>query len=153
MLHSLTYSIIDHIRKSVPELTEVVWIYDGISIEKKVKPFVTVEQLTEEDEQASAGRDYYSETYHFQVGLRAKNMSERSRLSDKLKETIRQSDIPLLSTETNPPKQAGFFVADIDAVTPMPSDDVANEIDKHRTYIDVAVEVYRTNGNGLNIEQ
>jgi hypothetical protein len=153
VLHSLTYSIIDHIQNTVPDVGDVVWLYDGVSLTDRAKPFVTVEQLTEESTAIATGRLDYGETYHFQIGLRATSVSERSRLSESLKQTLRQPDIPFLDTTGPTPVSAGFFVAEIDAVTPMPSDDLTNETDKHLVYFDVSIEVYRVNGNGLDYTQ
>jgi hypothetical protein len=153
MLHSLTYSLIDHLAKNVSELTEVVWLYDGVSLTDRDKPFGTIEQMPEESEIIAAGRIDYNEVYHFQVGLRARNISERSRLSEKIKQVLRQPNITFLDTTGPTPTSAGFFVADIDAVTPMPIGDLTNETDEHRVYFDVSVSMYRENENGLNFTQ
>lgn len=153
MIHALTYSLLAHLDTQVPELTEVVWYYDGVSLTNRAKPFATVEQMPEENELIAAGRLDYREIYHFQIGLFAQSAGERARLSEKLKQVLRQPDIPFLDTRNYPPVTAGFFVADVDAVTPVPNDDITDDTHKHHLYFDVSVGMYRVNGNGLSFTQ
>ncbi|MGM0836043.1 MAG: hypothetical protein ACQEV7_07790 [Bacillota bacterium] len=152
MQHAITYSIIEHLRNQVPEASEVIWVYDGVSLSNRVKPFLTVEQMQTDNELLAAGRTDYGETYRFQIGLRARNISERSRLSDVMLHVLRQPNIPLLDTRVSPSPVIGVFVCDVPAVTPMQSEDLSNETDKHRVYFDVEVEIQRVNGE-FNITQ
>jgi hypothetical protein len=153
MLHALTYSIIDHLKTQVPELSEVVWMYDGVSLTNRVKPFSTIEQMQSNSLLLNAGRTDYEETFRFQVGLFGRSISERSTLSETIKSVLRQPNIPFLNTSVNPATVAGVFVCDVLAVTPMPVDDVADETNKHRVYFDVEVNVYRVNADGINFTQ
>lgn len=146
MQHAITFSILEHLRNQVPEASEVLWVYDGISLSNRAKPFLTVEQMQTDNELLAAGREDFEETYRFQIGLRARNISERSRLSDLVTAVLRQKNIPLLDTRQLPSPVIGVFVCDVLAVTPMQSEDLANDTDKHRVYFDVAVEVQRRNG-------
>jgi hypothetical protein len=146
MQHAITYSILEHLRNQVPEASEVLWVYDGISLSNRAKPFLTVEQMQTDNDLLAAGREDYEETYRFQIGLRARNISERSRLSDLVTAVLRQKNIPLLDTRQLPSPVIGVFICDVLAVTPMQSEDLANDTDKHRTYFDVAVEIQRRNG-------
>jgi hypothetical protein len=153
VIHSLTYSLLAYVEAQAPELTEVVWIYDGVSLSDRVKPFGSIEQMPEENEVIAAGRFDYNEVYHFQVGLFARNATERARLSEKVKQVLRQPDIPFLDTTGPTPTSAGFFVANVDAVTPVPSGDLADETHTHHLYFDVSVSIYRENGEGLKFTQ
>lgn len=146
MLHALTFSIINHLKTQVKELTDVVWIYDGVDLTGREKPFSVVEQMPEASTLLASGREDYEETYRFQVGLYARSISERTKLSESVKNALRQPKITLLDTSVIPPTISGVFICDVTAVTPIPIDELANETNKHRVYLDVEVSIYRANG-------
>lgn len=152
MLHSLTYSLIRCL-KDVAMLTDVVWIYDGIELTGRTKPFSTVEQMQDDFIPIAAGRDDFQDIYRFQVGLYANSISERSKLTEAIKSQLRKSKIPFYNTSNPTPALSGFFVCDVTAVTPMSQDDVSNQTNKHRVYFDVEVTVYRSGSNDLNFTQ
>lgn len=155
MRHALTYSLIDHLRTQVPEVSgRVTWMYDGVSLTGTEKPFLTIESITENDVLLAAGRRDFAETYAWQIGVRARSMAERERLTETVKTALRQRDIPFVDTRGGAPAESGqTFVADVIRTVPMPSDNMANETDRHRTYVDVEVSLQRINGDGLNFEQ
>jgi hypothetical protein len=153
MLHALTYSIINHIKTQVPEFTEVVWVHDGVSLTDRVKPFGIIEQMPESNTLLSAGRQDYEQTFRFQIGVFARNISERSRLSDTVKSILSQPNIPFLDTRVFPSPEIGVFVCDVIAVTPIPVEDISSETNTHRVYLDVEVVAYRRNGDGLTFTQ
>jgi hypothetical protein len=153
MLHALTFSIIEHLRNQIPESTAVVWMYDGVTLTDKVKPFLTVEQMTSDNDLIVAGRMDYEEIYRYQVGLRAKSASERSRLSETVRNVLRQTNIPFYDTRGASPVLAGFFVCDVGNAVPIPVDSTEDETNKHRVYFDVEVSVYRRNSDGLEFTQ
>lgn len=145
MLHALQYSIITHL-KSISELTEVVWIFDGVSLSGKTKPFATVEQMQDNTEILAKEREYYETIYRFQVGLRAKSVSDRAKLQEKIRTALLQPNIPLFNTDGPTPTSAGFFYCDVTAVTPIPVEDIADETNKYKVYFDVEVPVQVRNG-------
>lgn len=141
MLHEITYSIVAHLKAELPVLKDVVWVYDGISLTGRAKPFATVEQMQSGHEVLASGRLDYDDTYRFQIGLMATSISERSRLSDAMLKVLRKPHITLYSTSQLPPSVAGFFDCDVLVVTPMPVETVTDETNKHRVYLDVEVSV------------
>lgn len=145
MLHAITYSLIRHLREQVPALTEVVWFYDGISLTGKVKPFVVVEHLAEQNEVLAAGRNDYEEIYRLQIALRANSESELSKTSETVKSALR-NQITFYNTDSPTPISEGYFYADLDAYTRIKDADSTNETDRHRGYFDVSIELYRENG-------
>jgi hypothetical protein len=153
MQHAITYSIVKHIDNQMPEANDVLWIYDGVTLTNRVKPFVTVEQMPTSTQVIAAERRDFVETYRFQVGLFTRSGSERSKLSEVLKSILRQSNIPFYDTRGTSPIEAGFFVCDVLAVTPIPVESASDETNKHRVYLDVEVEVYRSNANNLTFTQ
>jgi hypothetical protein len=153
MLHALTYSIIEHIKAELPELTEVAWMYDGISLSDKSKPYAIVEQMREFSSNIASGRRDFEETFNFQIGMYTNSGSERTRLSEKLKRTLKSEHIPYFDTSGPAPVGAGFFVCDITFITPMNVEDSSDNTNKHRVYFDVEVSVYRNNGDEISFTQ
>lgn len=155
MRHALTYSLVDYLRKQIPEVSgRVTWIYDGVSLTGTERPFLTIESIAENDVLLAAGRRDFAETYTWQIGVRARSMAERERLTETVKTVLRQRNIPLIDTRGPAPVETDqTFVADVIRTVPMPSDDLANETDRHRSYIDVEVSLQRINGDGLRFEQ
>jgi len=149
MQHALTYSLIAHLRDNVTQLNDVVWMYDGVSLTGRAKPFATVEQMPVESANLSKERLYYGETYHFQIGLFASNASERSRLEETMLTALREPNMTLYDTSGTAPSPVGVFYCDVDAVTPMTADDASSDTNKHRLYFDVSVTGDRTNGGEL----
>jgi len=153
MLHALTYSIITHIKTHMSDVTNVIWMYDGVSLTNVSKPFSTVEQMPTNVESLSAGHEDFEEIYRFQIGLHTRSVSERSKLTEKLTTVLRQKNISFFDTSGSAPVSAGFFVCDVTGVTPIPVDDVADTTNQHRVYFDVEVTVYRQNGDSINFTQ
>ncbi|MRX54700.1 hypothetical protein GJU41_12020 [Bacillus idriensis] len=147
MLHALTYSVITHLKATVPALKDVVWMYDGITLTGRTKPYVTVEQMQENMDVLAKERAYYEVIYRFQIGLRTNSISERSRLTEAVRMALMQPNIQLLNTNGPAPVSAGYFYCDITAVVPMPVDEMANETDKHRVYFDVEIITQYRNGS------
>lgn len=146
MIHSLTHSIITHLKTQVSELTDVIWIYNGISLSQKVKPFGTVEQMQANTVVATKEREYYETTYRFQVGLYAKSVSQRSKLQESIKLALLKPEIPYLDTNRPSPQASGFFYCDVLSEVPIPVESVTDETNKHRLYFDVEVFIQRKNG-------
>jgi hypothetical protein len=146
MIHSLTYSLVTHLKAQVTELTDVVWIYDGITLTKKVKPFGTIEQMQANTNIIAKERDYFETTYRFQVGLNARSVSERSNLQERVKLALLQPNITYFDTSGPSPSANGLFYCDVLSEVPIPVESVTDETNKHRVYFDVEVYVQRKNG-------
>jgi hypothetical protein len=152
MIHSLTYSIITHLKSQLPEITDVVWVYDGIKLTRTAKPFATVEQMQSNTNITAKGREYYETYYRFQVGIYTKTIADRSRLQERVREALLQPNIALLDTSQSSPSANGFFYCDVLSEVPVPVETVSDETNKHRLYFDVEVYVQRKNG-GTGFEQ
>ena len=139
MLHAITYSIVTHLKTAVPALKDVVWLYDGISLTGRAKPFMTVEQMQSDQNVTTKGREYFERIYHFQLGLMAESITQRSQLSDVINNALLQPNIKLLDTSQFPATDAGSFYCDVLAITPMPVESVTDDTNKHRVYFDVEV--------------
>lgn len=155
MIHALTYSIVEHLRNQIPEVGDrVIWRYDGVELTGREKPFITVEQLVDTSETLAAGRRDYSETFALQIGVFTRNVGERSQLSYSVAQALRQTNIPFYDTSGPAPiLTSQTFVADVTDITPMPPEDINDETNRHRIYIDVEITYYRVNQNGLTFTQ
>lgn len=155
MIHALTYSVIEHLRDQVPEVGgRVLWRYDGLQLTGREKPFIVVEQLADNNALLAAGRRDYTETYALQIAVHARSVDERSRLSYNVAQALRQPAIPFYDTSGALPVLTELtFVVDVTAITPIPVENVENETDYHRAYIDAEITIYRTNYDGLNFTQ
>jgi hypothetical protein len=155
MLHELTYSLMAHLKAQVPELTDVVWIYDGVALTGKIKPFGTVEQMQSNTEFIAKAREYYATNYRFQIGLHAKTIAERSRLQERVRTALLMAEIELLETTwpSPAPLAIGHFYCDVNSEVPIPVESATDETNKHRVYFDVEVYVQRRNDGGNTFEQ
>lgn len=145
--NALTYSLVEHLRNQVTEVAEVVYVYDGIELSGRTKPFLTVQLMTEGNSLITAGLRDYEEIYRWQVGIFARNIAERTRLQGTVKDVLRQRNIPLYDTRQPAPfPQVGVFVLRVMNGTPMPIDNAESETYRHRFYFDVECELYRVNG-------
>lgn len=148
---NITYSLRVALTSYVPELTEAQLIYDGAAISNTEKPFATVEYLlSSPPELLSAGRQTYSETYNFQVGLFAQDVFERSQLESKVKQMIRQPNgIPYYeyNAQTQNFEDSGDrILVDVGPFTPISNDDFSKTTFNHRGYFDMSVEIQRKTG-------
>jgi hypothetical protein len=148
LLNDITYSILAHIETEVSELTDVVQIYDGVTLTNRMKPFGTIEQMPSSIGVIAKERSYYEKTYRYQIGLYAQSLSQRMKLEEAIEQALLQPNISLLNTSQFPPAEAGFFYCDVLATTPMPAESPADETNKHKVYFDV--EVYTEFRNGDN---
>jgi hypothetical protein len=142
MLHALQYSIIRHLRDNIAELQSVEWFFDGLSLTGKAKPFAVVEHMADQNELLAAGRRDFQEDYMWQIAIRTDSESELAKLKETVQQALRKQ-ITLYETDGPAPVSAGFFYVDVNAFTPIRSDDPTNETDSHRGYFDVSVELER----------
>lgn len=134
--HGLQHSIITHLRNKLG--IRVDWVYDGYR--KPIeKPYVTVEQMQNNNEILSKGREAVGTIYRFQVGLHARSSTERSRQQEQIRRIFLFDDIPFLDTDKSPAQARGFFRAYLTAEVPMPADELSNTSDYHVVYFDIEI--------------
>ena len=142
MQHEVTYSLIEHLRKEIG--VNAYWIYDGVVLpDDTQKPYITVEQLQNDNDVLSKNREAVRTIMRYQVGLFAKTASERARKQDEIRETLMFDSIYLLDTTTNPPPVVGEIIALVTAETPISPENIADKSKYHRVYFDVEVPVVR----------
>lgn len=146
MNYDLAYTLRMALKYGMPEVTDVQMMYDGVDLTKNRKPFITIEYFQGSTEELSAGRRSYYDTYDFQVGVFARNISERHRLESKVREILREpKGHPLFvyDDETGAFEESEVLVPFKDnGFTPMTNDDSSSITDSHRGYFDVGIEYY-----------
>lgn len=151
MNREIQYAIIRHLQDA--ELAnEVVWMRDDISIDEKVKPFIVVENMQENDDMIAAGRKDYQEVYHYQISIRATSEDELNTLTALVKKALRQR-ITIYDLTLNPFAASGFLYVDVENIEPMRSDDITREVDNFRAHIDASVEIFVDESNGGGFTQ
>lgn len=141
---NIQYSIIEHLR-TVPGITDVLWMMNGLALTNRVKPFFIVENMQETGARITAGRETFEEVYRFQVGVFAESQIELSRKGHEAKDRMRKA-IQLYDTSQQPPSAAGFFYAEPGEIVPIRTEDSTDETNKHRSYIDLAVTIFVQGG-------
>ncbi|MBO0962021.1 hypothetical protein J1P26_20150 [Neobacillus sp. MM2021_6] len=117
----------------------VIWVYDGVKLPAE-KPFITIEQMQNNNEIISKLRESIQTTYRFQVGLHANSASERSRKQEEIQQIFLFAEMELLDAAT-PGKSLGFFNTNLTAEVPMPADDLSDKTSYHRVYFDIEVDM------------
>ena len=144
MQHEIQHSLITHLRTTFAGVT-VVWVYDGVTL-PAVKPFITVEQMQNNNAILSKGRESIETIFRFQVGLYAKDSTMKSRMQSQISNAINFEKITLYQTSQSPAIAVGFFDAFASNGVPIPAEATDSETQKHRVYFDVEVtQVYGRN--------
>ncbi|GMK47653.1 hypothetical protein PghCCS26_47830 [Paenibacillus glycanilyticus] len=153
MIHAITYSIVEHLKANIPDVAQrVVWLYDGVTLTGRVKPFITVDQLVNNGEVVAAGRRDYQQIYALQIGVHTRSVGERSKLPEVIERALR-GPIPLYDTDgATPVLTAQSFTASVTRITPISPEDVNDETNKHRAYLDVEIKYY-VDSDGLTFTQ
>jgi hypothetical protein len=155
MNHSLTYSILAHLKTQVTAVSNrVTWIYDGVTLTGTVKPFLTIQPIIDGSTLNAAGRTSYTEVYTWQVGIFARNTTERARISEAVRTALRQPTITFINTTGATPVTTAVKLAlDVGATTPIPVEDVNDTTNAHKAYVDVSITIMRENAGGVNFTQ
>lgn len=137
MQHEIHYSLKRHLETTFAGVT-VVWVYDGVAL-PTVKPFITVEQMQNNNEILSKGRESLQTVFRFQIGLYAANSTQKSRMQSELSNAINFERITLYQTSITPVSAVGFFDAFVTSVVPMPAEVTEAETQKHKVYFTVEI--------------
>lgn len=146
MIYGFSLSLRKFLDDYMPEAKEVILMRDGVTLANRLKPFLTVEYLGGSDNLEAAGRESYEEIYYFQVGIRAKDITERFRLEEKVKTVLRRPD-GIVFYDDNAAETSIRFNVDVGEFTPISNDDTSNESEYHRGYFDVSITIYRNTGD------
>jgi hypothetical protein len=137
MQHEIHYSLKRHL-ETVLSGVPVVWVYDGVAL-PAVKPFITVEQMQNNNAILSKGRESLQTIFRFQIGLYAKDSTSKSRLQTKIKDAINFDQITLYNTLTSPAIASGFFDAFVTNEVSIPAEATEADTQKHKVFFDVEI--------------
>lgn len=144
MLYEIMLSLRLYLSEEFPELSDVQFMYEGVKISGKEKPFLTMEDLATPSQLLSAGQKSYDETYVLQIGLYARNYGERLKLQSRITESLRKA-IPMYNDSFELTGES--FVCDVNDFTTIGNDDLANVTNNFHGYFDVSVELLRDVGS------
>ena len=137
---NLTVSLQQFLRDKTGMQVDIV--YDGYEY-SSVRPLITIEQMQNDYEYNVKGRDAVEAIYRWQVGLHASNVIDRGKRQEEISNTLIFNDIPYFDYEKSANESVGFFDVEINAVTPMPADDIAKRSVRHTVYFDVELNTYK----------
>lgn len=119
---------------------QVVWIYDGVKLpDVASKPYLTIEQMQNNNDLLAKGREAVETVYRFQFGLYADTASNRSRLQSVVSRIFHFDDIPLIDLTQSPADVSGYFNTNLTAEVPMAAESVDAKTTYHHMYFDVEV--------------
>ena len=115
------------------------WIYDGYEYPTE-KPFITIESLTDERVVLSKGRESVQVIEHLQLGYHTSNIVDRTKTADRIADLLTFKQVPYYDTEISVDEPVGSFLCGLNAVVPMPADELSRSSEHNRVYFDVEIE-------------
>ncbi|PEW27333.1 hypothetical protein [Bacillus thuringiensis] len=133
MLNDVMYSL----KKLLDVFAPTTWIYDGVSVSGKDKPFITIEDLSGKIDRFS--KENFSRDHLIQVGVYADKVFDRNDLQDKLINRFEKGSIDLYDTSKKNPERIGFFNAKVKDFEPLSQKDVEILTAKHLSFITITI--------------
>ncbi|PHA22062.1 hypothetical protein [Bacillus wiedmannii] len=133
MLNDVMYSL----KKLLDVFAPTTWIYDGVSVSGKDKPFITIEDLSGTISRFS--KENFSRNHLIQVGVYADKVFDRNDLQDRIINRFEKDSIDLYDTSKKNPERIGFFYADVKNFEPLSQKDVEILTAKHLSFITITV--------------
>ena len=132
-VNDIMYSL----KKSLEEFAPTTWVYDGVSLTGKAKPFLTIESLTGTIDRYS--KDNYTRNHLIQIGVYSDTVSNRNELQDRIIDRLERRPIDLYNTSAKVPKLIGFLYAEVSSCEPIPQADVTQVTAKHLSFITIRI--------------
>ncbi|MCU5537248.1 hypothetical protein OCB04_15035 [Bacillus cereus] len=133
MLNDVMYSL----KKLLDVFAPTTWIYDGVSVSGKDKPFITIEDLSGTISRFS--KENFSRNHLIQVGVYADKVFDRNDLQDRIINRFEKGSIDLYDTSKKNPERIGFFNAKVKDFEPMSQKDVEILTAKHLSFITITI--------------
>ncbi len=133
MLNDVMYSL----KKALDIFAPTTWIYDGVSVSGKDKPFITIEDLSGTISRYS--KENFSRNHLIQVGVYADKVFDRNDLQDRIINRFEKDSIDLYDTSKKNPERIGFFYAHVKNFEPLSQKDVEILTAKHLSFITITV--------------
>lgn len=132
-VNDIMYSL----KKSLEGFAPTTWVYDGVSLTGKAKPFLTIESLTGTIDRYS--KDNYTRNHLIQIGVYSDTVSNRNELQDRIIDRLERRPIDLYNTISKVPKLVGFLYAEVSSCEPIPQADVTQVTAKHLSFITIMI--------------
>ncbi|MCU5237098.1 MULTISPECIES: hypothetical protein [Bacillus] len=133
MLNDVMYSL----KKLLDVFAPTTWIYDGVSVSGKDKPFITIEDLSGTISRYS--KENFSRNHLIQVGVYADKVFDRNDLQDRIINRFEKGSIDLYDTSKKNPERIGFFNAKVKDFEPLSQKDVEILTAKHLSFITITI--------------
>ncbi|MDA2461089.1 hypothetical protein PDN45_13055 [Bacillus cereus] len=133
MLNDVMYSL----KKLLDVFAPTTWIYDGVSVSGKDKPFITIEDLSGTISRFS--KENFSRNHLIQVGVYADKVFDRNDLQDRIINRFEKGSIDLYDTSKKNPERIGFFNAKVKDFEPLSQKDVEVLTAKHLSFITITI--------------
>ncbi|HHT7152346.1 hypothetical protein BK718_16845 [Bacillus thuringiensis serovar andalousiensis] len=133
MLNDVMYSL----KKLLDIFAPTTWIYDGVSVSGKDKPFITIEDLSGTISRFS--KENFSRNHLIQVGVYADKVFDRNDLQDRIINRFEKGSIDLYDTSKKNPERIGFFNAKVKDFEPLSQKDVEILTAKHLSFITITI--------------
>ncbi|MDP1457966.1 hypothetical protein Q8G37_16090 [Bacillus wiedmannii] len=125
------------LKKALEEFAPTTWVYDGVSLTGKAKPFLTIESLTGTVDRYS--KDNYARKHLIQIGVYSDTVSNRNELQDRIIDRLERRPIDLYNTSSRVPTLVGFLYAEVSSCEPIPLADVTQITAKHLSFITITI--------------
>ncbi|CDN35301.1 hypothetical protein [Bacillus thuringiensis] len=133
MLNDVMYSL----KKLLDVFAPTTWIYDGVSVSGKDKPFITIEDLSGTISRFS--KENFSRNHLIQVGVYADKVFDRNDLQDRIINRFEKGSIDLYDTSKKNPERIGFFNAKVKDFEPLSQKGVEILTAKHLSFITITI--------------
>lgn len=115
---------------------DTILMFDGIRL-PKVKPFIIVKQMTNNNQYVAKQRETIQTTYRYEVGLFAESYAERTAVQGEIRDLFFFDDIPLYDESGR--KTTKYFQVSVTSEVPLDAGDVSDKTNMHRIYFDIEV--------------
>ncbi|MED2032053.1 hypothetical protein P4V74_12290 [Bacillus thuringiensis] len=133
MLNDVMYSL----KKLLDVFAPTTWIYDGVSVSGKDKPFITIEDLSGTISRYS--KENFSRNHLIQVGVYADKIFDRNDLQDRIINRFEKGSMDLYDTSKKNPERIVFFNAEVKNFEPLSQKDVEILTAKHLSFITITI--------------
>lgn len=125
------------LKKTLDEFAPTTWVYDGVSLTGKAKPFLTIESLTGTIDRYS--KDNYARNHLIQIGVYSDTVSNRNEIQDRLIDRLERRPIDLYETSSKVPKLVGFLYVEVSSCESIPQADGTQVTAKHLSFITITI--------------
>ncbi|MBO1582718.1 hypothetical protein [Bacillus sp. XF8] len=125
------------LKKALEEFAPTTWMYDGVTLTGKAKPFLTIESLTGTIDRYS--KENYARNHLIQIGVYSNTVSNRNEIQDRIIDRLERRPIDLYDTSSKTPMLVGFLYAEVSSFEPIPQESGEQVMAKHRSFITVTI--------------